>query len=134
MIIVEDDLLLSPDFLEYFEANAPVLERDSNTLVLSAWNDNGYRGRVSASPRSHNFCLAHGACVSRVFFPTYFGGGVMYLLSVLYSFWIIINDREVCTYIHYLLIDVYLARGSTGSWRGHVRFLVQLFQLRCDHK
>lgn len=51
MIIVEDDLLLSPDFLEYFEANAPVLERDSNTLVLSAWNDNGYRGRVSTLSR-----------------------------------------------------------------------------------
>ncbi|CAN0297363.1 unnamed protein product [Ascophyllum nodosum] len=47
VIIVEDDLLLSPDFLEYFEANAPILERDADTLVLSAWNDNGYRGRVS---------------------------------------------------------------------------------------
>ena len=48
MIIVEDDLLLSPDFLEYFEANAPILERDADTLVLSAWNDNGYRGRVNS--------------------------------------------------------------------------------------
>eukprot|EP00903_Cladosiphon_okamuranus_P011864 g11145.t1 len=47
VVIVEDDLLFSPDFLEYLEANAPVLERDPTTLVLSAWNDNGYKGRVS---------------------------------------------------------------------------------------
>ena len=46
MVIVEDDLLFSPDFLEYLEANAPVLERDPTTFVLSAWNDNGYKGRV----------------------------------------------------------------------------------------
>eukprot|EP00752_Nemacystus_decipiens_P007976 g7126.t2 len=47
VVIVEDDLLFSPDFLEYLETNAPVLERDPTTLVLSAWNDNGYKGRVS---------------------------------------------------------------------------------------
>ncbi|CAN0428795.1 unnamed protein product, partial [Ectocarpus fasciculatus] len=47
VVIVEDDLLFSPDFLEYLETNAPVLERDPTTLVLSAWNDNGYAGRVS---------------------------------------------------------------------------------------
>lgn len=46
VVIVEDDLLFSPDFLEYLETNAPVLERDPTTLVLSAWNDNGYAGRV----------------------------------------------------------------------------------------
>lgn len=46
MVIVEDDLLFSPDFLEYMEVNAPILERDPTTLVLSAWSDNGYRGRV----------------------------------------------------------------------------------------
>ncbi|CAN0094972.1 unnamed protein product [Sphacelaria rigidula] len=47
VIIVEDDLLFSPDFLEYFEYNAPILEQDPTTLVLSAWNDNGYKGLVS---------------------------------------------------------------------------------------
>ncbi|CAN0046642.1 unnamed protein product, partial [Discosporangium mesarthrocarpum] len=47
VVIVEDDLLFSPDFLDMFEANAPILERDPSTLVLSAWNDNGYRGKVS---------------------------------------------------------------------------------------
>ncbi|CAM9977023.1 unnamed protein product, partial [Hapterophycus canaliculatus] len=47
VVVVEDDLLFSPDFLEYLEVHAPVLERDPTTLVLSAWNDNGYRGRVS---------------------------------------------------------------------------------------
>ncbi|CAM9619944.1 unnamed protein product, partial [Heterosigma akashiwo] len=38
--------LLSPDFLEYFEANAPLLDRDASTFVLSAWNDNGFWGKV----------------------------------------------------------------------------------------
>lgn len=52
MVIVEDDLLFSPDFLEYLETNAPVLERDPTTLVLSAWNDNGYAGRVSEAASS----------------------------------------------------------------------------------
>ena len=34
IIIVEDDLLFSPDFLNYFESNAPILEMDSTTFVL----------------------------------------------------------------------------------------------------
>lgn len=51
VVIVEDDLLFSPDFLEYLEIHAPILERDPTTLVLSAWNDNGYRGRVRESEK-----------------------------------------------------------------------------------
>lgn len=45
-IIVEDDLLFSPDFYEYFHENAPLLEVDSSTMILSAWNDNGFRTHV----------------------------------------------------------------------------------------
>jgi hypothetical protein len=46
IIIVEDDLLFSPDFLEYFHSVGPVLDVDDTAFVISAWNDNGYRGRV----------------------------------------------------------------------------------------
>ena len=46
IIIVEDDLLFSPDFYEYFKHNAEVLEEDPSLFILSAWNDNGFRGKV----------------------------------------------------------------------------------------
>jgi len=39
IIVVEDDLLFSPDFYEYFESVAPILEADPTTFVISAWND-----------------------------------------------------------------------------------------------
>ena len=39
IIVVEDDLLFSPDFYEYFESVAPILEADPSTFVISAWND-----------------------------------------------------------------------------------------------
>jgi len=42
VIILEDDLLFSPDFLEYFHAVAPLLELDKSLWVASAWNDNGF--------------------------------------------------------------------------------------------
>ena len=38
------DFLFSPDFLEYFEATAPVLDADPSLFCVSAWNDNGYKG------------------------------------------------------------------------------------------
>lgn len=34
VVVVEDDLLFSPDFLEYFEANAPLLDIDPTTFIL----------------------------------------------------------------------------------------------------
>ncbi len=46
LIVVEDDLLFSPDFYEYFRAVAPVLDEDPTTFVVSAWSDNGFKGRV----------------------------------------------------------------------------------------
>ena len=41
LIIIEDDFLFSPDFLEYFEVNSPILDIDKTTFIMSAWNDNG---------------------------------------------------------------------------------------------
>lgn len=47
VIIVEDDLLFSPDFYEYFSTASPVLELDPTVLSVSAWNDNGFKGKVN---------------------------------------------------------------------------------------
>jgi len=46
IIIVEDDLLFSPDFYDFFRFNAEVLEQDPSVFLLSAWNDNGFRSKV----------------------------------------------------------------------------------------
>lgn len=46
IVIVEDDLLFSPDFYEYLTTVAPVLDADPNAFVVSAWNDNGFTEKV----------------------------------------------------------------------------------------
>lgn len=46
VIVVEDDLLFSPDFLDYFEQVAPILDVDESSFLVSAWSDNGYKGKV----------------------------------------------------------------------------------------
>ncbi|XP_064645733.1 alpha-1,3-mannosyl-glycoprotein 2-beta-N-acetylglucosaminyltransferase-like isoform X2 [Lineus longissimus] len=47
VIIVEDDLDISPDFFEYFGATFPILHYDSTLWCVSAWNDNGKANMVS---------------------------------------------------------------------------------------
>ncbi|KAK3733608.1 hypothetical protein RRG08_056963 [Elysia crispata] len=47
VIIVEDDLDISPDFFEYFSATYPLLKQDPDLWCVSAWNDNGKQGMVS---------------------------------------------------------------------------------------
>ena len=47
IIIVEDDLDISPDFYEYFRALHPILKADPSLWCVSAWNDNGKEGLVS---------------------------------------------------------------------------------------
>lgn len=46
IIIIEDDLLFSPDFLDYFENVSPIVEKDDSVFVVSAWNDNGFKERI----------------------------------------------------------------------------------------
>lgn len=41
IIIVEDDLLFSPDFLEFFYKVYPIMKRNKKIYAASAWNDNG---------------------------------------------------------------------------------------------
>ena len=53
IIIVEDDLLYSPDFLEYLEYNSVILEDDESTFLLSAWNDNGQKNLIRDPYRLH---------------------------------------------------------------------------------
>ena len=42
VIVLEDDLLVSPDFLRMFEALAPILDTDSSIMCISSFNDNGF--------------------------------------------------------------------------------------------
>jgi hypothetical protein len=46
-IIVEDDLLFSPDFYEYFTSVAPILDYDPSLFIISAWNDNGFKNVIA---------------------------------------------------------------------------------------
>eukprot|EP00118_Oscarella_pearsei_P003336 m.13948 g.13948 ORF g.13948 m.13948 type:complete len:445 (+) comp25336_c0_seq3:39-1373(+) len=41
VVIVEDDLDVSPDFYEYFSATKKLLQVDPSLWCVSAWNDNG---------------------------------------------------------------------------------------------
>lgn len=46
-IIVEDDLDISPDFFEYFNATYSILAADPTLWCVSAWNDNGKTNLIS---------------------------------------------------------------------------------------
>jgi alpha-1,3-mannosyl-glycoprotein beta-1,2-N-acetylglucosaminyltransferase len=50
VIVVEDDLDVSPDFFEYFAATYPILRADPSLWCVSAWNDNGKANMVSNEP------------------------------------------------------------------------------------
>ncbi|PIA56872.1 hypothetical protein AQUCO_00700911v1, partial [Aquilegia coerulea] len=43
VIILEDDMEISVDFFDYFEAAATLLENDKTILAVSSWNDNGQK-------------------------------------------------------------------------------------------
>jgi len=46
VIIIEDDLLFAPDFLEYMAVGKKALDADSTLMCASGWNDNGFDGLV----------------------------------------------------------------------------------------
>jgi alpha-1,3-mannosyl-glycoprotein beta-1,2-N-acetylglucosaminyltransferase len=47
VVILEEDIHISPDFFRYFKAMAPLLDNaDTNLLAVSAFNDNGMVGTV----------------------------------------------------------------------------------------
>ncbi|XP_020273341.1 alpha-1,3-mannosyl-glycoprotein 2-beta-N-acetylglucosaminyltransferase isoform X2 [Asparagus officinalis] len=41
VIILEDDMEIAPDFFDYFEATATLLDKDKTIMAVSSWNDNG---------------------------------------------------------------------------------------------
>ncbi|RZF42012.1 hypothetical protein LSTR_LSTR003517 [Laodelphax striatellus] len=49
VIVIEQGVLVSPDFLHYMAQMVSVLEKDTTILAISAWNPNGYVN-VSSNP------------------------------------------------------------------------------------
>ena len=49
-IVVEDDMIFSPDFMLYFTQMAPVYERDPTVYAISSWNDNAQSRVTSIDP------------------------------------------------------------------------------------
>ncbi|KAB1199294.1 Alpha-1,3-mannosyl-glycoprotein 2-beta-N-acetylglucosaminyltransferase [Morella rubra] len=47
VIILEDDMEIAPDFFDYFEATATLLEKDKSIMAVSSWNDNGQKQFVN---------------------------------------------------------------------------------------
>ncbi|EKX54117.1 hypothetical protein GUITHDRAFT_63807 [Guillardia theta CCMP2712] len=41
-ILIEEDMVMAPDALAYFEATAPLLDSDATLMCVSSWNDNAY--------------------------------------------------------------------------------------------
>ena len=42
MILIEEDHVVSPDFLYYFGQLVPVVHDDMSIMAVSAYNDNGF--------------------------------------------------------------------------------------------
>lgn len=49
VIVMEDDLIVSNDFLHYFAATASVLHNDSTLFAVSAWNDHGFEDMITSN-------------------------------------------------------------------------------------
>lgn len=77
IIITEDDLNLSIDFFQYFEAMSKVLFADKTLFCVSAWNDNGKLDVIQKDPE-----LIHRSD----FFP-----GLGWMLTR--EFWLEIRDK-----------------------------------------
>ncbi|KAH7832947.1 hypothetical protein Vadar_001680 [Vaccinium darrowii] len=52
VIILEDDMEIAPDFFDYFEAAATILDNDKSIMAVSSWNDNGQKQFVQ-DPSNH---------------------------------------------------------------------------------
>eukprot|EP00873_Tetraselmis_striata_P019772 jgi/Tetstr1/440036/TSEL_028395.t1 len=51
VVVVEDDMTFSPDFLLYFQATAALLGEDDSIWCISSWNDNGHQQLASNAHR-----------------------------------------------------------------------------------
>uniref|UniRef100_A0A7S3PPY5 alpha-1,3-mannosyl-glycoprotein 2-beta-N-acetylglucosaminyltransferase n=1 Tax=Aplanochytrium stocchinoi TaxID=215587 RepID=A0A7S3PPY5_9STRA len=52
IVVIEDDFLFSPDFMEFFVSVAPTVETDDTLWIASAWNDNGFQENVNVKDHS----------------------------------------------------------------------------------
>merc|ERR1719223_553721 len=48
VILLEEDLVVAPDFLTLFQSTAWLLDADDSLFCVSAWNDNGFNGHVAS--------------------------------------------------------------------------------------
>jgi len=51
VVVMEDDMLVSPDFLSLFAETAPLLDSDPTLWCVSSWNDNGMKNLVADNRR-----------------------------------------------------------------------------------
>lgn len=49
-IVVEDDMIFSADFFDFFRQLTPVLDSDPTLWCISSWNDNAMKGLVKPDP------------------------------------------------------------------------------------
>lgn len=70
MIVIEEELILAPDFLYFMQQCLSILDKDPSLLAVSAWNYNGnlsfftfscYFQKFQFLPNFH-YCSCHGNC------------------------------------------------------------------------
>jgi len=54
-IVLEDDMVFSPDFVRFFAQTAWLLRADPTLWCVSSWNDNGFEGLVQPADASRLF-------------------------------------------------------------------------------
>ncbi len=66
-LIVEDDMIFAPDILLYFAQVGPLMDKDQSIYSISAYNDNGFAGRVEQDNMVYrtDFFIGLGWLVSR---------------------------------------------------------------------
>ena len=52
VILLEDDMEISPDFFSYFEETLPLLYADPSLFCISGWNDQGKIEHVHSPGKS----------------------------------------------------------------------------------
>jgi hypothetical protein len=72
IIILEEDLLVSNDFFHYMDYFEPLLDTDPTLMCISAWNDNGFEGRVKDPTRVYrtHFFPGLGWILTRKYWET----------------------------------------------------------------
>ena len=57
VLLIEENTVLSPDFLYFLAVHEPLFEDDSTINAISAWNDNGMRLMFLRNPSSFTYVL-----------------------------------------------------------------------------